>query len=70
MVLKIKFNYTLCNVIKSRLSIEETAFNKNSPGFGFQLKEETSQVLHLEHNFYIAETWRVWKVDQKYLKSF
>jgi hypothetical protein len=41
-----------------------------SPEFGFQFKEETSHVLHLEHNLYGAESWTVWKVDQKYLKSF
>ena len=31
-------------------------------------EEETSKMLHLEHDF--AETWRLRAADQKYLESF
>ena len=37
---------------------------------GLKFKEETSQVLNLEHSFYGSETWTFRKVDQKYLESF
>jgi len=28
------------------------------------------KVLHLEHSFYGAVTWTLWKVDENYLESF
>jgi hypothetical protein len=34
------------------------------------VKEETSEMIHLECSFYGAETWTLWKADQKYLESF
>jgi hypothetical protein len=37
---------------------------------GLTFKEETSEVLGLEHSFYGAEMWTLRKVDQKYLESF
>jgi hypothetical protein len=38
--------------------------------FGLGIEEETSEVLHLEHSFYGAETWTLQAADQKHLKSF
>jgi len=32
--------------------------------------KEDSEVLHLEHSFYGAETWTLRKVDEKHLESF
>jgi len=37
---------------------------------GFRLRENVVKVLHLEHNWYGAETWTLRKVDQKYLQRF
>jgi hypothetical protein len=34
---------------------------------GRKFKEETDNVLHLEHRLVFAETWTLRKVDQKYL---
>jgi hypothetical protein len=41
-----------------------------SPAHRLKFKEETSIVLHLEHSLCGVETATLWKVDQKYLKTF
>ena len=40
-----------------------------SPGNWKQFKEETSEMPHLEHNFFAAETWTLRKIHDKYFGS-
>jgi hypothetical protein len=37
---------------------------------GLKLKEQSKEVLHLEHSFIGADIWAFRKVDQKYLQGF
>ena len=50
------------------------SFSQQEDSFHQQIrlkfKEETSEVLHLDHSFYGAETWTLYSVDRKYLESF
>jgi hypothetical protein len=58
--------------INSRIAMVKTAFNRKKTLFhqqtGHKFKEETSEVLHLEHRIVSADTWILQKVDQKYLE--
>jgi hypothetical protein len=37
--------------IKSRISVAKAAFNKKKTLFGLKIKEEATEMLHLEHSF-------------------
>jgi hypothetical protein len=55
---------------ESRTAMSTAAFNKKTILFYQQigLKEETGKIWRLA--LYGAETWTLWKVDQKYLEHF
>jgi hypothetical protein len=56
--------------IKSRIVMAKQAFNKKkvllTSKFDFNLRKKLVRCTTL----YGAETWTLWKVDQKYLESF
>ena len=56
--------------IKSRIAMAQAAFNRQKTFHqqtGLKFKEETSEMLHLDHNIVCAKTWAYRKVDQKHL---
>jgi hypothetical protein len=60
--------------IKSRIAMTKAAFNKTKTLFTSKLDLNLRNKLVKCYNWstalYGAETWTLWKVDQKYLESF
>jgi hypothetical protein len=60
--------------IKLRIAMEKAAFNKKKTLFtsklDLNLRKKLVKCYICSIALYGAETWTIWKVDQKYLESF
>jgi hypothetical protein len=59
--------------MKSRIAMAKAAFNQTKnlffSKFNFDLRKKLLKCYIWSVAFYVAETWAVWKVDQKHLES-
>jgi len=60
--------------IKSRIAVVKASFNKakvlSTSKLGLNLRKQLVKCHIWNMALYGAETWTVWKLDQKYLESF
>jgi hypothetical protein len=68
-------NYATCRCeIKSRIAMAKAAFNNKKAHFtsklGLSLRQKLVNCYTWSMTLYDAETWTLWKVDQKYLENF
>jgi len=61
-------NVTSCTYeIQSRIVMAKAALNKNKTHTGLKLRKKLEKCYIWSIAFYGAETWTLWKEDQKYL---